>query len=135
MLTQAVLWRHIQKYLRQGDVIVSDTGTSFFASAQLTLPDGTSFVTQPIWGSLGYALPAALGTCLAAPDRRQLIFLGDGAFQMTVQELSSILRLNLKPIIFLLNNDGYTIERLIFGPESSYNDISPWRYCEIPAAF
>jgi indolepyruvate decarboxylase len=54
---------------------------------------------------------------------------------MSVQELSTILRLNLKPIIFLLNNDGYTIERLILGRESSYNDISPWRYTEIPAAF
>jgi indolepyruvate decarboxylase len=135
MLTQAVLWRHIQKYLREGDVIVSDTGTSFFASANLTLPDGASFIAQPIWGSLGYALPAALGTSLAAPDRRQLVFLGDGAFQMTVQELSTILRLNLNPIIFLLNNDGYTIERLILGPESSYNDISPWQYSQVPAVF
>ena len=54
---------------------------------------------------------------------------------MTVQELSTILRLNLKPIIFLLNNDGYTIERLILGPESSYNDISAWHYSQIPVAF
>jgi indolepyruvate decarboxylase len=135
MLSQAVLWRHIQKYLKQGDVIVSDAGTSFFASANLNLPDGASFIAQPIWGSLGYALPAALGTCLAAPDRRQLVFLGDGAFQMTVQELSTILRLNLNPIIFLLNNDGYTIERLILGRESSYNDISPWQYSQVPVAF
>jgi indolepyruvate decarboxylase len=118
-----------------GAVIVSDTGTSFFASANLNLPDGVSFIAQPIWGSLGYALPAALGTSLAAPDRRQLVFLGDGAFQMTVQELSTILRLNLNPIILLLNNDGYTIERLILGSESSYNDISPWQYSEVPAAF
>jgi indolepyruvate decarboxylase len=134
-LTQTVLWRHIQKYLRPGDVIVSDTGTSFFASANLNLPDSASFVAQPIWAALGYALPAALGACLAATDRRQLVFLGDGAFQVSVQELSTILRLNLKPVIFLLNNDGYTIERLILGRESSYNDTSPWRYTEIPAAF
>jgi indolepyruvate decarboxylase len=134
-LTQAILWRHIQEYLKQGDVIVSDTGTSFFASANLNLPDSASFVAQPIWAALGYALPAALGACLAATDRRQLVFLGDGAFQMSVQELSTILRLNLKPIIFLLNNDGYTIERLILGRESGYNDISPRRYTEIPAAF
>jgi len=85
--------------------------------------------------SVGYALPATLGTCLAASDRRQLVFLGDGAFQMSVQELSTILRLNLNPIIFLLNNDGYTIERLILGSESSYNDISPWQYSQVPAVF
>lgn len=134
-LTQGIFWRHIQKYLQQRDVMVIDTGTCFFSAANLTLPEGVSFIAQPIWGSLGFALPAVLGTCLAAPDRRHLVFLGDGAFQMTVQELSTILRLDLKPIIFLLNNDGYTIERLIYGPESGYNDICPWRYRDIPAAF
>jgi indolepyruvate decarboxylase len=133
-LTQAVFWRQIQRYLEPRDVVVTDTGTSYFASANLMLPEGTAFIAQPVWASLGYALPAALGTGLAASERRQLIFLGDGAFQMTVQELSTILRLELKPIIFLINNDGYTIERLIFGPHSSYNDLSPWHYGHIPAA-
>jgi indolepyruvate decarboxylase len=126
--------QHIQQYLRPRDVIVTDTGTSYFASANLILPPGAVFIAQPIWASLGYALPAALGTGVAAADRRQLIFIGDGAFQMTVQELSTILRLELKPIIFLINNDGYTIERLILGPHSSYNDIDPWSYGRIPAA-
>jgi indolepyruvate decarboxylase len=64
-----------------------------------------------------------------------LVFLGDGAFQMTVQELSTILRLNLNQVIILLKNDGYTIERLILGSESSYNDISPWQYRPVPSAF
>jgi indolepyruvate decarboxylase len=75
-----------------------------------------------------------LGTCLAAPERRHLLFLGDGAFQMTAQELSTILWRDLNPIIFLLNNDGYTIERLIYGEDSSYNDINPWRYGQFSAA-
>ena len=134
-LSQAVLWQHIQDYLEKGDVMVVDTGTSFFESANLNLPEDVSFIAQPTWSSLGYALPAALGTCLAAPKRRHLVFLGDGAFQMTAQELSTILRLDLKPIVFLLNNDGYTIERLILGPESSYNNINPWRYSRMPEAF
>jgi indolepyruvate decarboxylase len=133
-LTQAMFWQHIQQYLQPRDVIVTDTGTPYFASSNLILPQCTTFIAQPVWASLGYALPAALGTGLAAADRRQLIFLGDGAFQMSVQELSTILRLELKPIIFLINNDGYTIERLIFGPHSSYNDVSPWHYGRIPAA-
>jgi indolepyruvate decarboxylase len=134
-LTQGIFWRQIQKYLQQRDVMVIDTGTCFFSAANLSLPEQVSFVAQPIWGALGYALPAVVGTCLAAPDRRQLVFLGDGALQMSAQELSTILRLDLKPVIFLLNNDGYTIERLIYGAKSSYNDISPWRYGEIPAVF
>ena len=132
--TQAAFWPCIEKFLQPGDVLVSDTGTSFFASSNLNLPEGTTFIGQPIWGSLGYALPATLGTCLAAPERRHLLFLGDGAFQMTAQELSTILWRDLNPIIFLLNNDGYTIERLIYGEDSSYNDINPWRYGQFSAA-
>jgi indolepyruvate decarboxylase len=53
---------------------------------------------------------------------------------MTAQELSTILWRDLNPVIFLLNNDGYTIERLIYGADSSYNDINPWRYGRFPAA-
>ena len=132
-LTQVRFWQNVEKFLEPGDVLISDTGTSFFASANLNLPEGTTFIGQPIWGSLGYALPAVLGTCLAAPQRRHLLFLGDGAFQMTAQELSTILWRDLNPIIFLLNNDGYTIERLIYGADSSYNDLNPWRYGRFPA--
>ena len=132
--TQATFWRGVENFLQPGDVLVSDTGTSFFASSNLKLPEEATFIGQPIWGSLGYGLPAVLGTCLAAPKRRHLLFLGDGAFQMTAQELSTILWRDLKPIIFLINNDGYTIERLIYGANSSYNDINPWRYGHLPAA-
>jgi indolepyruvate decarboxylase len=92
-------------------------------------------VGQPLWAAIGYALPALLGTLLSAPRRRQLLFIGDGAFQMTAQELSTILRRGLTPIVFVVNNDGYTIERLIFGPDSSYNDINQWRYAEAASFF
>lgn len=124
-LTQETFWRQIQDFLQPGDVIITDTGTSFFGSAGLQLPEGASFVAQPIWAALGYSLPAVLGTALAAPGRRQLVFIGDGAIQMTVQELSTILRLNLKPIVFLVNNDGYTIERLILGETRATTTLIP----------
>ena len=54
---------------------------------------------------------------------------------MTAQELSTILRRGLKPIIFLVNNNGYTIERLILGRGSSHNDINQWRYAEAASFF
>jgi len=66
---------------------------------------------------------------------RNSLFTGDGAFQMTTQELSTILRRALKPIIFLVNNNGYTIERLILGPGSKYNDVNQWRYAEAASFF
>ena len=99
------------------------------------MPSGVAVIGQPLWAAVGYSLPALLGTLLAAPRRRQLLFIGDGAFQMTAQELSTILRRCLKPIIFLVNNNGYTIERLILGPSSSYNDINQWRYAEAASFF
>ncbi|HUC18638.1 MAG TPA: thiamine pyrophosphate-binding protein [Acetobacteraceae bacterium] len=134
-LTQDSFWTKVQDFIRPGDVILADTGTCSFAAGTLLLPENTIFVSQPIWGSIGYALPATLGACLAGPDRRQLLFIGDGAFQMTAQELSTILRLELNPVIFLINNDGYTIERLILGAEAAYNDIQPWAYRDMPGTF
>jgi len=52
-----------------------------------------------------------------------------------MQELSTIIRLDLKPIIFILNNGGYTIERLILGEHSKYNDIQNWKYTEMLKVF
>ena len=60
---------------------------------------------------------------------RVILIVGDGSLQMTVQEIGSYVRFGLKPIVFVINNDGYSIERAINGPECDYNDISPhWNY-------
>lgn len=72
---------------------------------------------------------------LAQPTRRHLLFIGDGSLQMTAQELSTILRNGLKPVIFVINNGGYTIERGILGAESAYNDIHSWSYQALPQIF
>jgi len=133
--SQDSFWWAIQAFLKPGDIIVSDTGTAFFATSQLQLSSDISFLGQPIWGALGYGIPACLGACCASPNRRVLLFVGDGGLQMSVQELSTVLRCGLKPVIFLLNNDGYTIERLIYGAQSAYNDIQPWDYPLLPRVF
>jgi indolepyruvate decarboxylase len=130
---QDAFWRRIGRFVAPGDVVVAENGTSLAGLSRLKLPQGCSFVSQPVWGAIGYTLPALLGTLLAAPDRRHLLFIGDGSFQLTAQELSTILRHDLKPIIFLINNQGYTIERLILGETSAYNDVADWRYAELPA--
>jgi indolepyruvate decarboxylase len=130
--SQDAFWRRIGRFISPGDVIVAENGTSLAGLARLKLPGGCSFVSQPVWGAIGYTLPALLGTALAAPDRRHLLFIGDGSFQVTAQELSTILRNRLNPIIFLINNQGYTIERLILGETCSYNDVAAWRYSELP---
>jgi indolepyruvate decarboxylase len=73
---------------------------------------------------------------VAAPDRRVVLITGDGSHQLTVQELGQFGRLGLRPIVFVLNNNGYLIERLLCKePSIAYNDIAPWRYTELPRAF
>jgi len=127
-LTHARLWPRLGHFVREGDVVIAECGCAQAGLAGVRLPACTTYISQTTWGSIGYTLPALLGSLLAAPHRRHLLFIGDGSMQMTVQELSTILRHGLKPIIFLLNNRGYTIERMILGPEAEYNDIQNWNY-------
>ncbi|WP_447873992.1 alpha-keto acid decarboxylase family protein [Serratia fonticola] len=132
-LDQDYFWQQIQRFIQADDVLVVENGTSGAAIGGMRIPNGVTVVNQPIWGSIGYTLPALLGTMMAAPQRRQLLFIGDGSFQLTAQELSTLLRHQQKPIVFLINNDGYTIERYILGETSSYNDIGSWDYARLPA--
>jgi indolepyruvate decarboxylase len=133
-LTQAAYWQAIQGYLRPGDVLFVDNGTSY-ALFGLKLPPNCTFVGSVNWGSIGYSVGALLGTLTAAPERRHLLFVGDGSFQATAQELSTILRHDHKPVIFLINNGGYTIERGYLGKSEPYNDIANWAYADLPRAF
>src|SRR5262245_20525046 len=133
-LTQAAYWQAIQGYLRPGDVLLVDNGTSY-ALFGLKLPPNCTFVGSVNWGSIGYSIGALLGMLTAAPDRRHLLFVGDGSFQVTAQELSTILRYDHKPVIFLINNGGYTIERGYLGKSEPYNDIANWAYADLPKVF
>ena len=72
---------------------------------------------------------------MSTPERRHVLCIGDGSFQLTAQELSTIIRHGFAPVIFLLNNRGYTIERSILGARASYNDVANWSYHELPRVF
>lgn len=86
-LTQESFWQTLQQYLKPGDIILVDQGTAAFGAAALSLPDGAEVVVQPLWGSIGYSLPAAFGAQTACPDRRVILIIGDGAAQLTIQEM------------------------------------------------
>jgi len=130
-LTQVAYWQAIQGYLRPGDVLYVDNGTSFVLLG-LKLPPNCTFVGSINWGSIGYSVGALLGALTAAPNRRHLLFIGDGSFQVSAQELSTILRHDHKPVIFLINNGGYTIERGYLGKTEAYNDVANWAYSDLP---
>ncbi|MBR1159674.1 alpha-keto acid decarboxylase family protein [Bradyrhizobium elkanii] len=135
-ITAAALYPRWSRFIRPGDIVVAETSTASMGLGFARLPSGANFYNQALWGSIGWATPAALGAALAAPDRRLLLITGEGSHQVTAQEIGQLGRLGLKPVIFVLNNGGYTIERLLCSdPDASYNDVAPWRYAELPRVF
>ena len=134
-ITVEALYPRWAAFLRPGDVLVGETGTASMGLAFARMPQGASFHNQTLWGSIGWATPAAVGAAVAAPDRRVVLVTGDGSHQLTAQEIGLFGRLGLKPVVFVLNNNGYLIERLLCKePAIAYNDIAPWRYTELPHA-
>ncbi|KAJ7209307.1 thiamine diphosphate-binding protein [Mycena pura] len=137
IITHAWLWPRVSQFFRPKDVIVAETGTSNFGLIDVPLPEQSIFVSQLLWGSIGWAVGSTLGAAFAARERgmgRTILFIGDGSLQLTVQEFSSMLRHGLKPIIFVLNNGGYEIERCIRGRERKYNDIMNWEWTRLLGA-
>ena len=132
-LTIKRFFDRMSHFVENDSIVIAETGVSLFSAAEMLMPIGATFIGQTFYGSIGYTVGATLGAAMAAQDRRVVLFVGDGAFQVTCQDLSTMIRYGLKPIIFLLNNDGYTIERVIV--DRPYNDIQPWRYHKLLEVF
>jgi TPP-dependent 2-oxoacid decarboxylase len=129
-LTVKRLFQRLDAFLGDETIVVVDVGDALFGAADLFIHRRTEFLGPAYYASMGFAVPAAIGAQLANPSLRPLVIVGDGAFQMTGMEVATALRLNLNPIILVLNNAGYGTERHIHnGP---YNDILPWEYAKIP---
>ncbi|WP_314591300.1 thiamine pyrophosphate-binding protein [Paenibacillus terrigena] len=136
-LTAAIYYPRFQQMLKEGDIVIAETGTFYNGMAQVRLPRNVTYIAQGGWESIGYATPSAYGASIAAPDRRVLLFTGDGSLQLTAQEISSMLYYECKPIIFVLNNDGYTIEKYlnVKTEDQQYNKIPRWSYSKLTEAF
>jgi indolepyruvate decarboxylase len=133
-LTQDQLWSTVAAALKPGDLVIADQGTSFYGMGRQRIPHNTVFIGQPLWASIGFTLPALVGAALAAPQRRPVLLIGDGAAQLTIQELGTLMRYQIPAIVVVVNNNGYTVERAIHGSDKRYNDIAPWRWTELPRA-
>ncbi|KAF1842854.1 pyruvate decarboxylase-like protein [Cucurbitaria berberidis CBS 394.84] len=135
-LTQSFLWPQIEAFIRPADIIVSETGTSNFGLCDITFPMNIRFITQIYYGSIGFATAATLGVEVARREQEQemkqpgrtILFTGDGSMALTIQEIGTMIKAGIKPILFVINNEGYTIERLIWGAKQPYNDIVPTNY-------
>lgn len=113
--------------------VIAETGNSWFNGMKLKLPSGARFEIEMQWGHIGWSVPAAFGYAVAAPDRRVIALIGDGAFQLTAQEVAQMIRLKLPVIIFLMNNHGYTIEVEIH--DGPYNNVKNWDYAGLIKVF
>ncbi|KAF4995663.1 pyruvate decarboxylase [Fusarium heterosporum] len=139
VITQAWLWPRVGEYLIPNDIVVTETGTANFGIWDTKFPRDVTALSQVLWGSIGWSVGACQGAALAARDAgkegRTILFVGDGSFQLTAQELSTMIRHKLKPTIFVICNDGFTIERFIHGMDAVYNDINNWKFKDLVSVF
>ena len=128
--TSARLFARLDRMLGEDMVVIADIGDSLFGAADLHMTRRTEFISPAYYTSMGFAVPAALGAAIANRALRPLVIVGDGAFQMTGMELSTIARYGLNPIVIVLNNHGYTTERFLL--EGAFNDVHEWKFHKIP---
>ncbi|GAB6595751.1 alpha-keto acid decarboxylase family protein [Bacillus cereus] len=136
-LIAANYYPRFQQMLKEEDIVVVETGTFYYGMAEVRLPSDVVYIGQGGWQSIGYATPSAFGAIMAVPERRVFLFTGDGALQLTAQEISTMLYYGCKPIIFVLNNDGYTIEKYlnVKTKNQKYNKIPQWSYTKLAEVF
>jgi indolepyruvate decarboxylase len=127
------LFARLASFLTEDMVVIADPGDAMFGSLDLPMQRDHAFISNTYYASLGFAVPASIGVQMADPDRRPVVLVGDGAFQMTGMELATSLRYGLSPIVILLNNEGYTTERLMI--DGAFNDVLPWHYTKLVDLF
>ncbi|KAL7947984.1 thiamine diphosphate-binding protein [Trichoderma barbatum] len=147
-IDQDSFWLRMSEFLRPGDLVLAEAGTSFAGSCTIVLPENIILINSALWLSIGYTLPALQGSALAQREQRKegskegarssgraILFIGDGSLQMSAQGISDIIRSRLDATIIVINNSGYTVERVLHGFHESYNDIQPWRNTQAPSYF
>lgn len=133
-LTATRFYECLNFYLNDQMVLLSEPGDAFCATPEFHIEEAENFIVQSYYCSIGFCTPAALGVSLARPEKRAIILTGDGAFQMTVQELSTLIRERCPAIVLVINNDGYLIERKLH-QDGAYNNLQMWKYADLPSVF
>jgi indolepyruvate decarboxylase len=106
--------------------IVSDTGDCLFTTLSINAP---MVMACAYYCSMGFGAPAAIGYSLTT-RRRPLVLIGDGAFQMTGQEICHCPRFGINPIFIIFNNRRWGMQQL-FDPTAGFNELVNWPYSRI----
>lgn len=132
-ITITRLYARLNEQLTNDSIVIADIGDALFGASEMRLRGRTDFISPAYYTSMGFSVPAALGAQFARPDQRIVVVCGDGAFQMTGMELSTIARRGFAPIVIVLDNGGYGTERALQAGHWQYNDIHGWNYAQLPA--
>jgi indolepyruvate decarboxylase len=122
----------LNEQIDEDTIVIADIGDALFGATELTIHGRTEFISPAYYTSMGFSIPAALGAQIAQPERRVVVLVGDGAFQMTGMELSTLVRHKFDPIVIVQDNAGYGTERVLHEGDWAYNEIHPWRYHKLP---
>ena len=135
-LTSEYIYPRLQEFIKENDIVIAETGIIPHGVVSMKFPNNVDLQTQTLWGSIGWATPATLGACLAKPKSRVILITGEGSHQLTAMEIGNMLRRGIKPIIIVLNNKGYTIERVLSdSPDDKFNDIMQMNYAKFARVF
>ena len=135
-LTLNYIYPRLQEFFRGEDIIFAETGLVTQGIAMMKLPENSVLHNQLLWSSIGWALPAAFGAAIANPKARIIVVTGDGAHQISAMEVGSMCRYGVKPIVIVINNGGYSIERYLSEkPEARFNDIMQMDYAKFARSF
>ncbi len=97
-------------------VLMADTSIALYSAAELPVAKRNGFIAQAAWNSIGYTPGGAVGVGYAEPDRKAVVFCGDGGFQEIVQAVSDIVRSGHDAVVFVFNNALYGIEQAFVDP-------------------
>jgi indolepyruvate decarboxylase len=128
-LTVQRLFEKIESVITDRTAIVADVGDSMFGSSGITV-NRNHFLSPAFYNSMGFAIPGTLGALCADSNLRCVAIVGDGSFQQTSNELSTIVAKGFNPIVVVINNGGFLTERIF--KDGPYNNIPNWNYHKMP---
>jgi indolepyruvate decarboxylase len=134
-ITITRLMSRLNETLDDETIVIADIGDALFSASELVIRGRTEFISPAYYTSMGFSVPATLGAQMARPDLRTVAIVGDGAFQMTGMELSSLVRHKFPSVIIVLDNGGYGTERYLHPGTFEFNEVHPWAYHKLPEVF